>query len=219
MTEQNAYFWFDKHTSNGFILGFYEEKLVKILQEHIKAGSVFYDLGAHWGYFSILASAIVKDNGKVYSFEPIPYNFARLQKNIGINCTVNIEAFNLAISDKEGVSLFSNTEDSFANTYVDSESRNDGIQVTTIDLNSFISKNEARPPDFMKIDVEGAEMDVLNGGKVSIEKYRPVIHLSTHDKHVKGIDNKCRSWMADIGYEMNKISIGQGISDYVCMSR
>ena len=218
-TKHDIYFWFDKHTDNGFILGFYEENLVQTLLKYIKGGSVFYDLGAHWGYFSLLAADAAGESGAVYAFEPMPINFQRLQKNICLNKIKCLEAFNLAVSDRETKLKFSDTEDSYANTYINNQSESSSIEVAATSIDSFIIKNEARPPDFIKIDVEGAEFDVLKGASKAIERHRPVIHLSTHEKHVKGVDSQCCSWMIEMGYAMNKISADSGISDYICVSQ
>ena len=214
---QGLYFWLDANTDNGFILGFYEEDLASFLASNIQSGSVFYDLGAHWGYFSLLASKLVGDKGRVYAFEPMPRNFRHLQKNLEINSTQQIELFNLAVSEKIGKVRFSNTDDSFANTYVTNSSGN-LLEICAINLDSFIEKEGILPPDFIKIDVEGAELDVLKGAKETIVHFRPKIHLSTHDVHVPGIDNECRKWMKEVGYRMEKLSSKKRIADYICIS-
>ncbi len=209
------YFWLDRYTDNGFILGFYEKELARLLYDSVKKDTVFYDLGAHWGYFSILAAKFVGPKGKVYAFEPMSDNYKRLTRNIRINEIKNIEALNLAVSNIDGTLHFSNNNDTFANTYVNA-TKDNFIEVTTVSLDKFIEQKDARPPDFIKIDVEGAEADVLNGAEQTIRKYRPVIHLSTHDIHLKGVDERCKAWLKKEKYEVNVLSLKDKIVDYIC---
>lgn len=212
---KGLYFWLDRHTDNGFILGFYEQGLAEILYQNIERNSVFYDLGAHWGYFSILASKCVGTRGKVYAFEPMLQNFARLKQNVCINNIDNITLLNLAVSDKTKTIRFSNSTNTFANSYIN-VGKEDSVEVMAIGLDQYISENALPPPDFIKIDVEGAESDVLNGAKDLIKNHRPIIHLSTHDIHLQGVDEKCQLWMQNAGYTMNKLSFKDGIVDYIC---
>ena len=212
---EGLYFWLDKYTDNGFVLGFYEEELTELLSQNVKRDTVFYDLGAHWGYFSILASKFVGIKGKVYAFEPMPQNFQRLEQNIRINNVKNIATLNLAVSDENRTIKFSNSSDTFANTYINAGSE-DFIEVKSISLDQFVLEKSVSPPHFIKIDVEGAEIDVLKGAERLIREHRPVIHLSTHDIHLKGVDEKCKLWMQNAGYGMEKLSSKDNIVDYIC---
>ena len=209
------YFWLDRYTDNGFILGFYERELARLLYDSVKKDTIFYDLGAHWGYFSILAAKFVGPKGKVYTFEPMPDNYERLTRNIRINEIENIEALNMAVSNVDSTLRFSNSKDTFANTYV-STSEENSIEVKAVSLDKFIEQKNGLPPDFIKIDVEGAEADVLEGAEQTIRKYRPVIHLSTHDIHLKGVDERCKAWLKKEKYEMNVLSLKDEIADYIC---
>lgn len=209
-------FYLDSKTDNGFILGFYEPDLVEVLKKYLKPGMVFYDLGAHWGYFSLLATKLVGTQGKVMAFEPMPGNFSRLQRNVSANAIENLNIFHLAISDHDGQIKFSNTDDSFANSYLN-VGNEIGVLVDTVSLDSFVETNT--PPDFIKIDVEGAELDVLHGAKNLILTYKPIIHLSTHDIHLKGVDDQCRSIMDTYNYKMNVLSSKKGIKDYICHTK
>ena len=212
---EGLYFWLDKHTDNGFVLGFYEQELAELLSHYIRKDNVFYDLGAHWGYFTILASKFVGTKGKVYAFEPMPQNFLRLEQNIRINNVKNIAPLNVAVSDKKRTIKFSNSEDTFANTYINTNEEN-FVEVKAISLDQFTLEKSVLPPHFIKIDVEGAEIDVLIGAERLIKEHGPMIHLSTHDVHLKGVDEKCKLWMYDNGYGMKKLSSKDGIVDYIC---
>ncbi|MEQ9405256.1 MAG: FkbM family methyltransferase [Cyclobacteriaceae bacterium] len=209
----NAKWLTDKKTTNEFLLGIYEQELYRSIKIYLKKGDVFYDLGAHWGYFSIMSSRIVGNRGMVYAFEPMPSNHDRLERNLNINNIENVQVMALAVSDKEGFVEFSNSDDSYANTYKGDKSSS--IKVKTQSLDNLINE-EIRPPNFIKIDVEGAELDVLKGAQNLIKKYKPVIHLSTHDIHVPGIDSSCLKFLNEIDYRPDLISSKRGIKDYMC---
>jgi FkbM family methyltransferase len=209
------YFWLDEYTDNGFILGFYERELAEVLYDSVKKDTVFYDLGAHWGYFSILAAKFVGPGGTVYTFEPMPDNYKRLVRNIQINEMKNVEALNLAVSNTNGVLRFSNCGDTFANTYIN-DNEDNAIEVKAVSLDKFVQQERILPPNFIKIDVEGAEADVLEGAEQTIRKYRPTIHLSTHNIHLKGVDERCKAWLKKEKYEVSVLSLKDGIADYIC---
>jgi FkbM family methyltransferase len=215
---RGLFFWFDKKTDNGFILGFYEEKLIQVLTTELKKGMSFYDLGAHWGYFSLIGSKLVGMAGNVYSFEPLPQNINRLNKNLKINDTIkNIKVLEYAVSSKKGKITFSNIDDSYANSYlVKNSDKALSLSVETTSLDEVIENENLTPPDFLKIDVEGAEHDVLIGAQRTIRKYRPLIHLSTHEIHNPGVDHLCTSFLKENNYSIQLLSthIHGKISDY-----
>lgn len=207
----------DSKTNNELLLGIYEEDLFKVLVEKLSKGKVFYDLGAHWGYFSILASKIVGNEGYVYGFEPMPQNFDRFSRNVEANGISNVSCCQMAVSDKKGKVNFSNSDDSYANTYIEND-QTSSIEVETNSIDELMSTG-FRPPDFIKIDVEGAELDVLHGSANTIQTFRPVIHLSTHEIHLKGVDENCSKFIKELGYDLNLISSKKGIKDYICTSK
>lgn len=210
-------FWFDKNTDNGFILGFYETSLRDIINTHLKEGNCFFDLGAHWGYFTLIAAKKVGYKGKVCSFEPMPMNFNRLQTNVNKNHLQQVELFELAISNKNGSVHFSNSSDSFANTYLGTN-KSDSLEVKTKSLDYLVFNESLPNPDFIKIDVEGAELDVLLGSTQILQTHRPLLHLSTHEIHRDGVDEKCVRLLKENGYNVQLIaSKMEGlIKDYFC---
>jgi FkbM family methyltransferase len=211
-------FWVDNKTDNGFIIGFYEPALTSLVRENLKKDMVFYDLGAHWGYFTLLASVAVGTGGKVYSFEPMQKNYARLKENINVNKLDIVESYKIAASDKNGVVRFSDSEDSFANSYMTKISISNHLLVETIKLDTFIYENNHMPPNFIKIDVEGAEFDVLKGAQKTINEFMPTISLSTHEIHNPGVDLQCISFLEQMNYTIElfyKYKNGL-IKDYIC---
>ena len=145
------------------VAGIYETAVVQALQEHAHPKSVFYDIGANHGYFSLLGCVLVGHQGHCYSFEPLPQNVAVLQHVTRINRIVNHTLVQSAVSNSKGMAqLFLTGENDYRPSLV-AGGHTDKLEVETITLDDF-SKNH-RLPDLLKVDVEGAEMLVLEGAE------------------------------------------------------
>ena len=145
----------------------WEPEETKFLKSVIKKGSNVVDIGAHIGYFTLLFSKWVGKKGKVFSFEPDVNNFKFLSKNILANQSKNVTVFNKAISNKDETTyLYLNSENTGDNRildfYVDDlDSSREKIKVECVRLDSVIPTDQRI--DVIKIDVQGAEMLVLQG--------------------------------------------------------
>jgi len=128
----------------------------------IKDKDTVIDIGANMGIFSIYAAKRAK-RGKVYSFEPFLPHYTRLKNNIGLNKLNNIITYNLAVSNKGGISQFfiSNISSGMHSLYKLEKTKQRSICVQKISFNKFILKNKIQKIDFLKIDCEGSEYDIL----------------------------------------------------------
>lgn len=160
-----------------------EIRLAKFIIKQLREGDGFVDVGAHYGYFSLLASKIVGEKGKVISFEASPSTFEVLQKNIGN--WKNITAFNKAVSDSpssltfyEFPALYSeyNTMDitQFEKEDWFGEFQPKAIEVGAVILGDSI-KEQLVVPKIIKIDVEGAEFKVIKGLNEFLQRQSPAI--------------------------------------------
>lgn len=164
----------------------YERAAFKFAAQHLKPGMTCIDIGAHFGLFSILFAKYFQC--KVYSFEPTPYTQKILARNITLNhVEPNIEIIPKAVSLKDDVCTFyiQDRQEDVANSLIDYHHSNEHktpyrVQVTSID--SFAKDKQI---DFIKIDAEGEELQVLIGGKNTIEKHRPKMLLSLHPAAMK----------------------------------
>lgn len=143
---------------------------------HISDRSVFLDVGANIGVFSLLVASKIKD-GKIYAFEPSLRPLANFYENIKLNNLADlIKVENVAIYEKNSQVRLIESPISELNHFVyKGEDGSRGLLVRTVSLDSFLTKNKVPFVDFIKIDVEGAEMFVLKGlnnylsrGKVKI---------------------------------------------------
>jgi FkbM family methyltransferase len=156
----------------------WEWRKVEYMRRHLKAGMTFVDAGAHSGYFSLQAASLVGETGQVFAFEPEPNNyFEWLLPNIGSNSYQQIMPYQIALSDRRGnYALYlgqHNGKHSLYREVIDQPS----VQVRVRPLDHVLEDHPfERPIDMIKIDVEGAEYDVLNGMRKTIRR-SPNLHI------------------------------------------
>jgi len=159
--------YFRRGTSLWIPLGSYEDETAAWLQKKIQNNSIFLDVGANLGYFSLLASYHIS-LGKIIAFEPVDKNLEILNKNMKLNNVENVEVISKAVADSEGTGRFA-VESNGANSHFEDivlthaqmkKEKTVEVEITTLD--TFCTRNEIMP-DVIKIDVEGAEVKVLNG--------------------------------------------------------
>lgn len=149
----------------------YEPWETAVVTRDLKPEQTFIDIGAHIGYYSLMASALVGKKGKVFAFEPEPKNFSILTQNVADHHIPNIEIFNCAISSDEGiVNMFLNPKNSGDNRVGIPNEGWESIPVLTYSIDFFFQFYQGKI-DFTKIDVQGHELEVLSGMKKTIEKY------------------------------------------------
>lgn len=167
----------------------YEKDNILFIKENCKHDMIAIDVGAHLGLMSIILSQLVGKKGKVISFEPTPQTYSVLKQVIKMNSAEeSVFPVNKAVS-KENTTIdffLSSDEGSNSNSLVPKNHRDRKpikISVTSIDL--FVVENKISKVDFMKIDAEGSEYDVLLGAEKTIKNYRPIIILALHPPLIK----------------------------------
>jgi len=144
----------------------------------INLGDTVVDIGAHIGIFSILASKFA-GAGKVYSVEPMPENFALLKHNIKANKIRNITAINKALDKKTGHRKLFISENTAAHSF--HFKGNKTINVPTITMDRLVRQEKIRHIDFLKMDCEGAEYEVLFNCPDKVLRMIKKISLEYHD--------------------------------------
>ncbi|HDH31695.1 MAG TPA: FkbM family methyltransferase, partial [Candidatus Wolfebacteria bacterium] len=157
------------------------------------------DVGAHVGFYTLLASELVGKTGKVFAFEPLPRNINYLKKHININKCKNITIIENALSNKSGNSFFKINSSSSTGQITNKE----GLKIISATIDNLVFKNKLPVPHSLKIDVEGAELSVLRGAINTLKKYYPAIFLSTHSSE---INKHCRNLLSGLGYNLKSIS-------------
>lgn len=166
-----------------YYYGFFEANLSNFFINFLQEGDTFFDIGAHVGYYSMLASSLVGDTGKVVSFEPTPRTFQSLKENTAHK--KNVQIYNNAVLDKEiDIEFFDygpkySAFNSFKKrTDKDISFRDDAerIVVKTIALDDFC-KNKNLLPDLIKIDAEGAEHLILKAMDTILTEVQPCVTI------------------------------------------
>ena len=151
-----------------------EPGTIEWMKKTLRSGDVFYDIGSNIGIYTIFAANFIGEHGKIYSFEPQSVNFSRLLDNIDVNHFFNrIIPCNFALHDEKGYFdfIYSDYESGSAHHQLigDNENKANGDNykiaelkyATTID--DLIESKKIRPPQHVKIDVDGNEMPILRG--------------------------------------------------------
>jgi len=153
-------------------------------------GKVVYDIGAHKGIYTLFFCKKVGLKGWVYSFEPNPKNTNLIKEHLQINGFSNVTIYSFALGDEEiEVNLqIPFIDDSRASivkekySMINQNEKCNYIRVKVYPIDDVIKKNNLKIPDFLKIDVEGAEYDVLKGALNIIKNNKPDIYLEIHGK-------------------------------------
>lgn len=168
--------------------GFFEAGLTTIVLRRIREGMTFFDIGAHFGYFTTLAASRVGPSGKVHSFEPSARTFEVLKQNaagkpnITLNpCAVYSERATLSLTDYGWEHPAFNTVGR-GNLAQDVREGLKPVvrEVPAVSVDEYVAQSGARP-DFVKIDAEGAERFILQGMVRTLKEIRPMITLEVGD--------------------------------------
>ncbi len=150
------------------VSGVWEPNVTAAFQRHLAQGDVCVDIGAHVGYFTLLASKLVGAEGHVYAFEPSPVNFRALRANLERNGAVNVTAFEVAAGEAVGTAVLhegpgTNTGRATLNPVRAGSNVGERPQVV-VDIRPVLTTIPAEDLTrvrVIKIDVEGHELEVL----------------------------------------------------------
>ena len=188
----------DKRTTplEAFNFDIYESDDANLIFNIGENNQVIIDIGANIGWYSIHLAQKFQQS-KIYAFEPIPDTYNQLISNAKLNNLNNVVFNNIALSDNDGETNFyynphQKGASSIKNIIVNEHIQNLTIKTQTLD--SYIANNNIDKIDFIKCDVEGAELLVFKGGLHSLKKYKPII-----------FSEMLRKWAAKFNYHPNDI--------------
>lgn len=192
-------------TNVGYALGTTEPELQQILPEILEPGYVVYDLGANVGFFTVLAARLVGDKGRVYAFEPLPANLEGLRHNLALNNLRHVEVIASAVSDVSGMTDLDVYDHGVMAKIATSDSVDfqggraiaNTIPVSVVTLDEQV-RDGMRPPDVIKIDIEGAEVAALRGARHTLAAHRPVLICSLH-----ATNDAILALAEELGYELS----------------
>jgi FkbM family methyltransferase len=164
-----------------FVYGTWEPEVSRIVTSIVKQGMTVIDVGAHIGFHTLLFAKCVGPSGRVFSFEPHPENFALLRKNVELNNLAQVRPLNQAVFSRAGEITISVPDDQ-PNSGNGSVYLNGGVRqfrATTVSLDAFCEEFLVQP-HILKMDVEGAEYEVLMGAERVIAQFRPKLLIELH---------------------------------------
>ena len=215
--------WLPSPGDAPYIEGDYERETQAVFLKWIARGSVVYDVGAHRGFFSLLAAHLVGPQGRVVAFEPSGRNERLVRAHAALNGLTQISSYPYAISGENGTAEFSDLEDDMANTMIATSPRFAAAhriqRVESRTLDDLVG-TEAPAPQFIKMDIEGAELAALAGARRSLARHRPILYFSVHENHLPGVQRGCLELLAPLGYCMKLIQTNEltpGVEDYLAV--
>ncbi len=196
-----------RYTSvSAFLLRDWVEAELHALDQLVRPGDVFVDVGANIGLFTLKAARLCGPTGRVIAIEPGRQSLARLRANIALNGWTHVDVIGKALADKidvaalhhidlgddpQAFSLLSNGRDMPAET----------VEVTTLD--TLVGELGLARLDCLKMDVEGAEPLVVAGGREALMRFKPIVifEINAPVSHNAGTDYGCFEALAAMGYQ------------------
>lgn len=210
----------DWNRYRSFVYGTWEPRVTEVVTDVVKKGMTVIDVGAHHGYYSLYFAKCVGPAGRVFSFEPVPRNLALLRKNILLNQISWIQAFPDAVYSSTKDIPFTVPEES-ANSGEGSVAYYRGgrrILVHAVSLDSFCSSADIQP-DLIKLDVEGAEVDVVLGAKDTVKRCRPKLLIELHHFDGNVAAHPVPGLLHGFGYEVGWIEKCEWTSHILAIPR
>jgi FkbM family methyltransferase len=167
-----------------------EPEFMDIITDEITEGMVAFDLGANIGYITLIMANKVGESGHVYAAEPDPRNFAILEKNIQLNnYTERVSTYQTAISNRNGTCNFFLSKSSNLGSLRATGNTKGAIDVAAQTGDTFFS--DKLQPDFIKMDIEGAEVEALEGMLKTLERKKGVVKIlmETHSMYYNPEDS------------------------------
>jgi FkbM family methyltransferase len=175
----------------------YERKVRRFILNNMPPDGVFIDVGAHIGKYSLLV-AKKYPNAEVIAIEPNPLAYDALSKALKINNLINVQVFNVALSDSDNLTDLYIRRSSVASSIEEFDSCIEIRRVTTRALDSLIDELGFKRVDLIKIDVEGAELKVVKGSLNTILQFKPKLMIECEDRHydelmriLRGVGYQC----------------------------
>ncbi len=156
-------------------LGQYETRELELMRRCVQPGNVVYDLGAHAGYYSLAAARAVGPAGRVFAFEPDATNLADLRFHVARNDLKQVEVVPHPVGLKHGDAVgFGGGASSFEGHVVA------GGDLRLVSIDGWRAETGAPPPDFVKMDVEGFELEALDGALGVLGQLNAVWTVALH---------------------------------------
>jgi FkbM family methyltransferase len=193
---------------NIYCLGLYEEPLARFFTGAIKPDSTVLDIGAYIGQYTLLAAKHAP-LGRAIAFEPHPESHRRLLDNVTRNHLSNVTVLSQAVGSTPGRMPFDLQEQQYSSKLIPSSQVGDALaefEVTTVD--ETVRKLGLPCVDLIKIDVEGAEGQVLSGAQATLSAFHPllIVEIDRSGEQVFGDDSEnTLASLQGLGYQLHRV--------------
>lgn len=204
-------------TPKTYWLGTHEPQMQAALRAHVREGMTVYDCGANVGYFSVMLARLVGDEGRVYAFEPSPASLESLRAARELNGLENLRVVPEGVWHRRATLGFlrggagrSLVSDHVAGVFGESvggaeDSPESFVEIAVNSLDDFVYEEGNPPPDFIKLDVEGAEGHALRGARRLLSERRPGLLLEIHGEPGREV----WSLLKELDYTATNIATGE----------
>jgi len=168
----------DQHVSKQIIeSGCWETYETQLVIDRLKPDSVFVDVGANIGYYTLIAASLIGEHGQVFSFEPDPENFYLLQRNLQHNGFAKVDAVDAALADEDSIGkLYLNQHNYGDHQVYDDGSGRPSRSIRLLNGNCYLASKVAAI-DLLKVDTQGAEYHVIKGLLPLLKKSREQLSM------------------------------------------
>jgi len=160
-----------------------EPLTTNLVSKFLKEGMICLDIGSNIGYYALLESQLVGQNGKIFAIEPSPLNYKFLERNSKMQEPFNITTFNFAASNKTSKLNFLLDDNSNHSRVIDDNeniSSDSIIEISAKKIDDFIQEQRITKCDLFRMDVEGHEAEIYEGARDSIKQLRPRLVIEFH---------------------------------------
>ncbi len=202
-----------RHASADYSRGTNELPVQQALADHLRVGDIVVDVGCNVGFYSLIAARLVGSTGRVEAFEPVAECAAVAAANARRNHFDNINVHTVAVASFEGtVELLKARHPGGATISADDLPHDftGSVMVPSVTLDALAQRGQLPSPDFVKIDVEGAELQVLEGMENLLDTASPIVLCEVDDADVSAVDAKAEavtSKLSDHRYAVRRLEL------------
>jgi len=191
-----------------YFYGDYDERReADLITRVLTPGQVFWDVGANIGYFTLLAAVRLENTGEVVAFEPQAAAWEQLTMNLSLNFFTQVRTIQAAVTDRAGEACLYAADgraDGRANLFQAGCGQTACQQVQTLTLDGWRADTGAAGPDFIKLDVEGAELAALRGARETLASCAPLLLVEIKEAICRALGqgpHAIYDFLGELGYQ------------------